>query len=859
SGDKIIIADELDPILDKLGVYESKDKAEEGALLCEAFDGIRDDTRTTGSTIVHISDAKLSIFGATTGNRYSKLMQQWKNNDGFYGIHNRMTYLAVSNKEPLRPQHLINRQKVLSLPSIAHILIVCHCLGDIEYRFREISDDESMSTTMIRSSQHQQASTKTAAENKNDATNEKSSAFFYTFNKTADLYASPTSSTEEQLKDLYSKVLEIFPRYCVLFQIFKNVVHILNETTKYINFDDGDHVNKHIDDKFVTEIKLAIKRLLITDNVPRNQMKMPILYIELNTCVTIWSYYEHIFNIALTTFDMHTILPLTTINILSTQREAARKILLYPYNVFSRTTFLGKSPIDRRDNSPLHNYPHKFDEGISELIKSKLIEEDQWLRKVQYAYMKVQPPDDLQEKIDFEKKLNEYNITFDQYENVYKNSSYPPSSALSLKFVTHMGNYSKYVKEYHKYETDKMMKEKIDELLEENKIKKVIMNNENRYELTDRYLQSVNQSQSVNTTTTIPTNSTPIPSPSAIFTSVAMTSAPIITQQCLLPQPSLPLVKSVDNLSYGFEKSTNPSVIDDQSVFLNSDQPSSRGGNDLLTMLQETFNTLNYSTSSTARIERLETSSHKNKPDEQNSIDQLRTTANKHLDGNAQVIELQPASSSTITALHQMPALTPHYLLTIEDRCQTHLTAHSEEERQTHGLLHNELIEISDSSSVNEGIVHCLSSLSASPITDEDKIESSNTKQLLTIQDLNNLTKISEKINNNSLTAQIFSASSSHTFPLSEITNEIQQSVVINENNDCQVISSLESCQHECDFYTDNQQNKKDTNEDGQLIFDESIINPTVNNCSATLTSVLTQETSRERMETNNITDGNVQ
>ncbi|CAF1102074.1 unnamed protein product [Didymodactylos carnosus] len=52
SGDKIIIADELDPILDKLGVYESKDKAEEGALLCEAFDGIRDDTRTTGRKLL---------------------------------------------------------------------------------------------------------------------------------------------------------------------------------------------------------------------------------------------------------------------------------------------------------------------------------------------------------------------------------------------------------------------------------------------------------------------------------------------------------------------------------------------------------------------------------------------------------------------------------------------------------------------------------------------------------------------------------------------------------------------------------------------------------------------------------------
>ncbi|CAF1584523.1 unnamed protein product, partial [Didymodactylos carnosus] len=65
--------------------------------------------------------------------------------DGLHGVHNRMTYFAVSDeKEATCPQRIKKRESVSSTASFAHIFAVCHLFGDIEYQFRDESDDESV-------------------------------------------------------------------------------------------------------------------------------------------------------------------------------------------------------------------------------------------------------------------------------------------------------------------------------------------------------------------------------------------------------------------------------------------------------------------------------------------------------------------------------------------------------------------------------------------------------------------------------------------------------------------------------------------------------------------------------------------
>ncbi|CAF1030449.1 unnamed protein product [Didymodactylos carnosus] len=234
TGDKLILSDELDSAFSKLGVFDPKEKAEESSLLCEPFDRIRNNTRRTGSTVDYIEDAKLSILGATTGMRYN----------------------LSDEKEATRPQHIKKRESVSSTASFAHIFAVCHLFGDIEYQFRDESDDESL----ILNSQEQ-------------TLNSQSNARYYTFNKTADLYEQRKKLTDQHSRNFHAKVPQLFPRYCTGFRIFKNVIRVLSAVEQYVIFEDRHNEFRQTDENFIIQAQLAIKRLFLDDKIERNEQK----------------------------------------------------------------------------------------------------------------------------------------------------------------------------------------------------------------------------------------------------------------------------------------------------------------------------------------------------------------------------------------------------------------------------------------------------------------------------------------------------------------------------------------------------------------------------------------------------------
>ncbi|CAF1094354.1 unnamed protein product [Didymodactylos carnosus] len=110
SQNKILIHDEADNVLHGYGVFDSGNAkySAEAALIIKAFDGIRDETRSTGSMSVTITRAKMSMLVATVGAKYNKLLKCWATvNGGLEGLHNRMIYQVLPSVEPTRPQEQV--------------------------------------------------------------------------------------------------------------------------------------------------------------------------------------------------------------------------------------------------------------------------------------------------------------------------------------------------------------------------------------------------------------------------------------------------------------------------------------------------------------------------------------------------------------------------------------------------------------------------------------------------------------------------------------------------------------------------------------------------------------------------------
>jgi hypothetical protein len=142
-GDLFAITDELDSQLVRLGVFKSNEDASVpgSKLLTQAYDGIQNESRGTGAAKLVITNAKLAVFGASTGQRYTSNMRSFACNLGNDGVLVRMSYLVMPHR---RPKVLCNKLPI-SMPNALHIATIVSLMVNIGYpiqfRFEKLQCD----------------------------------------------------------------------------------------------------------------------------------------------------------------------------------------------------------------------------------------------------------------------------------------------------------------------------------------------------------------------------------------------------------------------------------------------------------------------------------------------------------------------------------------------------------------------------------------------------------------------------------------------------------------------------------------------------------------------------------------------
>ena len=142
-GDLFAITDELDSQLVRLGVFKSNDDAAASGskLLTQAYDGVHNESRGTGTAKQVINNGKLAIFGASTGQRYTFNMRNFSQNIDNDGVLVRMSYLVMPHGGP---KPMCNRLPI-SMPNALHIAtvisLIVNCGYPVQLRFEKLQSD----------------------------------------------------------------------------------------------------------------------------------------------------------------------------------------------------------------------------------------------------------------------------------------------------------------------------------------------------------------------------------------------------------------------------------------------------------------------------------------------------------------------------------------------------------------------------------------------------------------------------------------------------------------------------------------------------------------------------------------------
>ncbi|CAF1377971.1 unnamed protein product [Didymodactylos carnosus] len=246
TGDKILINGEADSFLENMGVFNGKTStAEGGGLFCKAFDGMTDSTRQTGSTNHTVTNAKSSMLACTTGCRFSENLQKFLRKTGFEGMFNRILYYVLKKRNAVRPQDKRPDLKMHHQPSLTHIFLGVHHFGDCTTKRKSdvlatsTSSNKPSSSSLLKPlTTNGPFTLSTITNNEEDEDDaDPESAYYYVFNKCADqVDGAKCKSTERHIQDIYAKASDLYPRLCVIMQIFRNVCKVLEsmgETSSY--------------------------------------------------------------------------------------------------------------------------------------------------------------------------------------------------------------------------------------------------------------------------------------------------------------------------------------------------------------------------------------------------------------------------------------------------------------------------------------------------------------------------------------------------------------------------------------------------------------------------------------------------
>ncbi|CAF0967351.1 unnamed protein product, partial [Didymodactylos carnosus] len=502
SQNKILMYDEADNILQRYGVFgnENAKHAAAAALIMKAFDGIRDETRSTDSTSVTITRAKMSMLVTTVGAKYDKLLKCWAMfNGSLEGLHNRIIHQVLPPIKPMLNRHNENKLRVYenqkekknkqNVPSFAHIALITHLFGDVHYVWRKSEKDDT-------SLKHDTGSQNLQSTSDPQAQAAHCSAYNYTYNKMIDyMLKKPVNdqTDEEELQHeiigTNTKAVIIIPRLCILFQIFNYAMDVLKKCGNGVVFDEGYLTSRKINESLIRNAAIIVNQIL--GFAPRSPHcpRMPMLFVEKSACVAACNYYDHLHNTAVTLFTLpkkslsrcKLTRPLSSSHVPSTPEEA---ICLFPYNFFMSDA-LTATTLEQWQvkNSLFHNSDDSVKAALTNLINDGILISGDFPVHSKNSHhesmMKVPVPHDQRKRDEFETKLKQYNVKLSDYKNVYKTSAKPAKCRLSRETVYFYSQFADFVPEYSKYKTD--MKETIEQLIKHGHITEIIVNNDIQY------------------------------------------------------------------------------------------------------------------------------------------------------------------------------------------------------------------------------------------------------------------------------------------------------------------------------------------------------------------------------------------
>ncbi|CAF1250885.1 unnamed protein product [Rotaria magnacalcarata] len=271
NGSKFLIMHEADSNLTKLGFYHQGQAGSASArsLLCEAFDGFTESSKTTGMYDFLIKASRLSLLGATTGSSLHLLLAHYTTHKISDGCDNRFLYHFTEND--LIPYDLVRKPDPF-LPSIQQIFVIVHLIGRIVYKFTDSTGNDEAQRYYATKGR-------------------------YYIEEGGRLFRERQQS---HLQSFYSKSAEIFPRICVNMQRFLDAMMVLLKMRQ-----GGDlQFSQAVNEKFVINAKQYIELNL---NSIKNSMGDFVSYVNLETCQIAGNLYDnYLFKTTMALFTLDT-------------------------------------------------------------------------------------------------------------------------------------------------------------------------------------------------------------------------------------------------------------------------------------------------------------------------------------------------------------------------------------------------------------------------------------------------------------------------------------------------------------------------------------------------------------------------
>lgn len=419
------------------------------SLLCEAFDGFTESSKTTGMYDFSIKDSRLSLLGATTGGSLHLLLAHYSVHKISDGCDNRFLYYFIEND--LIPYDLIKKSDLL-LPSLQQIFVIIHLIGRIIYTFIDSTgNDEAQRYYATKGRIYIEEGRKLFQQRK-----------------------------QPHLQSFYSKSAEIFPRLCVNMQRFLDSMYILLEMKKGGDLEFSQTVNE----SFVTKAKKYIKRdLCYTTNSNGDSIG----YVTLETCQLTGNLYDnYLFKTTMALFNLESSSNPSSLasnhfrSLLSEKVSVEKRLLQLPFQFFLRSDL--KQPIiddnGKRRNAAFHHVNgDELNRIINKLVQQKLLLIGDFISRPRaqstYSYMKRPIPEDENEREDFMQHLQHYNININEYKALLARSLLPNNCILLPDAINLLTSSSEHREDCIKYGLQSKGMKLLDNiLLNENILKK---------------------------------------------------------------------------------------------------------------------------------------------------------------------------------------------------------------------------------------------------------------------------------------------------------------------------------------------------------------------------------------------------